>query len=392
MARKILVIHSSNELFGSDLVLLRAVDVLLQSGWAPLVLLPDDLPYTGLLSQELQERRCPVRSLELGILRRKYLKPLRLPAYLGQLFLAVLKVRNLIRQERAEVVYSATSAVLCGALAARLAKCRHVWHVHEVLARPRLLVRLLGWMLFKFSEQVIAVSRAVAAHWSQVEPRLAEKIRVIYNGLDLGYYTEPRSRPADRKALHLSNNDVLIGCLGRIGSWKGQEVLLQALARVQPHAPQVKCLLAGSTVPGEENKIAALKQLIQGPGLGSKVMLRDFQKDIRPWLNAMDIMAVPSVKPDPFPTVTLEAMAFSLPVVAANHGGLPEMVAEGETGYLTPPGDAEALAAAILKLAQDRKLRQRMGAAGRKRLEKLFPLQKFQREIMHVFEFSRSEK
>ncbi len=385
MPGKLLVIHSSNEMFGSDQVLLRTVLALKGDGWQPLVLLPNDLAYTGELSRELERRKIPLRTLPLGILRRKYLQPWRAPAYFLTLLRAVLKVRRIVRAEGVTVVYSATGAVLCGALAAALSRKPHVWHLHEIPVRPRALVKILGWIYGAFSRRLIAVSQAVADHWVGMNRGLRDKMTVIHNGVDLRYYSQGRQRGAVRRGLGLRADEVLVGCLGRIGTWKGQEIFLQALARLDKNRGRVRGLIAGGTLPGEEHKLQELRDQIQDLGLEHRVIIRDFQKDVRPILQALDLVAVPSVKPEPFGMVILEAMAFGLPVIATNTGGSPEVVVDGQTGYLVPPDDAQALAAAIETLRQSPQRRRLFGQAGRKRVTAYFSLPKYQKRVIELF-------
>lgn len=377
---KILVIHSSNEMFGSDQVLLHTLTALRRAGWQPLVLLPNDLAYTGELSRELHRQKIPVRIMSLGILRRGYLRPLRFTAYGLRLLLAVLEVRRIIRAERVRVVYSATGAVVCGALAAAWMRKPHVWHIHEILRRPRWMVKLLGHFYALFATRMIAVSQAVHRHWSGIDRRLAGKMAVIYNGVDVAHYSDPRYASRRRR----KKQAVVVGCLGRIGTWKGQEVLLQALHRLGSEVP-VRALIAGGTLPGAEEKLSQLKELSRALGVEGRVTLKPFQKDVRPLLATMDIAAVPSVKPEPFGMVILEAMAFGLPVIATNIGGSPEVVVEGGTGLLVPPHEAQALAEAIRTLAYSAPLRERLGRAGRKRVQTSFSLEKYQKNVVEFF-------
>lgn len=385
MPGKILVIHSSNEMFGSDQVLLRTVLALKTAGWSPLVLLPNDLAYTGELSRELERNRIPVRVMSLGILRRRYLLPHRAPGYLFTLLRAVLKVRRLIRAEQIRVVYSATGAVLCGAGAAALTRTDHVWHIHEILQRPFWMVKILSGIYVGFSRRLIAVSQAVCDHWVRINHGLREKMTVIHNGVDLDYYFPGAGRNAVRRKLGLEPDDVVVGCLGRIGTWKGQEVLLEALHLLGNGGQKVKGLIAGGTLPGKEFMLQVLWDRVGALGLEGRVVLQQFQKDVRPILEALDAVAVPSVKPEPFGMVILEAMAFGLPVIATNIGGSPEVVEDGSTGFLVPANDARALAGAISDLATCPQKRKQFGRAGRRRVAEHFSLPTYRKKVTAFF-------
>jgi glycosyltransferase involved in cell wall biosynthesis len=283
------------------------------------------------------------------------------------------------------VVYSATGAVLCGGAAAALTRTAHIWHIHEILQQPRLMVKFLSWIYAAFSRRLVVVSQAVYDHWATVNPRLRDKMTVIYNGVDLQYFSPGSMRARVRRRLGLRRNEVVVGCLGRIGTWKGQEVLVQALQQLHSATCPVLGLIAGGTLPGEEYRLQELEAQIQALGLAKRIRLQPFQQDVRPILEALDVVAVPSAKPEPFGMVILEAMAFGLPVIATNIGGSPEVVQDGVTGYLVPPNDAPALAAAVLALARSAPLRRRFGQAGRKRVAALFSLPRYQKRIVEFF-------
>jgi glycosyltransferase involved in cell wall biosynthesis len=122
-------------------------------------------------------------------------------------------------------------------------------------------------------------------------------------------------------------------------------------------------MIAGDAYPGEEARAPSLARLRDELGLGERLQLLGFRPDTGAVLAAADVVAVPSTRPDPFPNSALEALAAGRPVVASNAGGLPEMVRDGETGVLVPPGDHRALASALRALADDPDRRARMGAS-----------------------------
>jgi glycosyltransferase involved in cell wall biosynthesis len=147
--------------------------------------------------------------------------------------------------------------------------------------------------------------------------------------------------------------------LGRISSWKGQSVLLRAVARV----PDAVAVVAGDAWPGQEHHEAALRRLAADLGIGERVRFVGFVADPRPLYGGADVVVVPSTRPDPLPNAALEAAAAGCCVVASRHGGLPEIIRDGETGVLVAPDDPPALAAALRRLAIDPGLGPRLGAA-----------------------------
>ncbi|MBM4210864.1 MAG: glycosyltransferase family 4 protein [Gammaproteobacteria bacterium] len=165
----------------------------------------------------------------------------------------------------------------------------------------------------------------------------------------------------------------VVGCVGRIKFvHKGQEVLVQAAALLKQRGLSAKFLIVGAPAPGNEDHGKRLRLLTLGLGLETDVVMLGELADPRPAYAAMDIVALPSAQAEGFGLVVLEAMAMGCPVVATAIGGPLSIVAEGETGFLVPPGDAVALADKLEVLLRDSALRERMAAAGRERMETKF--------------------
>ena len=138
---------------------------------------------------------------------------------------------------------------------------------------------------------------------------------------------------------------------------------MRALAQAELASGEGVALVAGDAWPGEERHERALRELAAALGLRDRVRLVGFRDDVDNVYGAADVVVVPSTRPDPLPNSALEAAAAGCCVVGAAHGGLPEIVRDGETGRLVPPGDPGALAAVLAELAADPPQRERLGAA-----------------------------
>src|SRR5439155_20906267 len=156
-------------------------------------------------------------------------------------------------------------------------------------------------------------------------------------------YVAPREISAARAVLGVADDAFTVAVLGRLASWKGQDVLVEAVARL----PGAVALIAGDAWRGDERRARELAERAAALGAGDRVRLLGFRDDVDVVLGASDVVAVPSTAPDPLPNSALEAAAAGCCVVASAHGGLPEILRDGETGVLVPPGDAAALAAAL---------------------------------------------
>jgi glycosyltransferase involved in cell wall biosynthesis len=121
-------------------------------------------------------------------------------------------------------------------------------------------------------------------------------------------------------------------------------------------------------------------------GLSSAVMFLGVVKDVRQLLGRADIFVLPTVRREGLSLAVLEAMQHALPVIASRVGGVPEVVDDGVSGMLVPPGSPERLAQAIRTLADDESLRRRMGASGRNRVERLFGIERMVAQIESLYE------
>lgn len=182
------------------------------------------------------------------------------------------------------------------------------------------------------------------------------KVTTIRNGIDLaGWPVSSVDRQKGRMELRLGSSDVLIGAVGRLDRQKGFGDLILAMSRLKK--TDLRCVILGE---GPER--GRLEALIRNHHLEKSVWLPGEKRDIAAWLSAFDIACLPSLW-EGLPNFLLEAMALSLPVVASAVDGVPEVVENGVTGLLTPPGDPAALAKTLGKLGLEPARRAALGTA-----------------------------
>jgi glycosyltransferase involved in cell wall biosynthesis len=150
--------------------------------------------------------------------------------------------------------------------------------------------------------------------------------------------------------------------VGRIAPWKGQDLFLRAFARAFARGEE-QARIVGSALFGEESYGASLHRLVSDLGLAGRVDFAGFHEDVYAQLARLDVLVHASRIPEPLGQVVQEGMRAGLPVVAAAAGGPVELIADGRTGLLYPPGDVGALAERLERLASDPDLRRRVGAA-----------------------------
>jgi glycosyltransferase involved in cell wall biosynthesis len=215
-------------------------------------------------------------------------------------------------------------------------------------------------------ERVIAISDFIAGHIRQLYGVPTNRIRVIPRGVDMARFDLDvirRERVIDlAQRWRLPDGMPVVMLPGRLTRWKGQSVFIDAVERfvTQTGRRDIQCLLVGSD-QGREGYRRELEQEIEERGLGALIHVIDDCNDMPAAYMLTDVVVSASTDPEAFGRVIVEAQALGRPVIATDHGGARETVLEGETGWLVPPGDAEAMAQAIrLALSLDEAERRRV--------------------------------
>lgn len=334
---RVVVVHSSDELYGADRMLLEIVEALTTIVGAEVeVWLPSDLPHGPTpLCAELERRQVATRHLELPILRRALLRP----GGLVGLARGTLRLRGELRRSRPTAVHCATSACLLAAPAARLAGVRVVSvHVQEIWAGTE--ARLLR-LLARATTLRLTISRAVD---DAAGLRRSEIVENCVPGLD---EQVPGADPGGRDGpLHYV-------VASRWNAWKGHRTLLTAWARAG--CPGRLTVLGGPPPSGERVDVPALVDELLGPKAThtGTVDIVGEVAGIGTYLDDADVLVLPSDQPEPFGLVMVEAFAHGRPVIASRAGGPLEVITSGVDGWLYPIGDAEALATVLRSLDRE---------------------------------------
>ena len=289
--------------------------------------------------------------------------PLR-PWRLAGVALAVWRLARLARSRGASVLHANSSrAMFYAALAGRLAGVPALWHV-RVGGDDGAWDRFLAAR----SAAVIAISRSVAARFSGPA---AARVKVVHNGIDFDGIAGGDGA-AWRRRLGVGRRPV-IGMLAQLVEVKRPEDFVRAAALVRRRHPQAAFVLAGADI-GAGDILRRLREQVRRAGLEADFHFLGFCDDVAGILAMCDVVALTS-RNEAFGRVLVEAMAAGRPVVATAVGGVPEVVVEGETGYLVECGDTAALAAALGGLLDDPEAAARMGAAGQARARNEFSLE-----------------
>lgn len=242
---------------------------------------------------------------------------------------------------------------------------------------------------YENAKLVVAVSEYLTGELAKMGvPK--EKLRVVNPGIDAAWFCQDEElRARTRRELGVESKTVLL-TVGRVIEGKGHERVIRALPDLARAHPELVYLIVGGG-PIEEK----LKALCQELGVSERVLFAGPHADPRPFYAASDVFVFMSDNPgkwlDTFGLTLVEAGAFGLPVVAASKGGPPEIVKHGETGFLVDPANAQELTAALLRLLDEKPLRERMGAKAREWVLSRFTLRHSSHQVAAVLEeFSRS--
>jgi glycosyltransferase involved in cell wall biosynthesis len=293
----------------------------------------------------------------------------------------VARLARLMREQDVAVVHTNTlKAHVLGSLVALWARKPIVWHMRD-LPSTRGDARALLGVLFKLVKPgILAISRAVA---DDLPPPMRARTRVVYNGIDMAAFDRAAAQPAE---LPLPPGDgPVIGTVSHLIPWKGQEIFLRAAAQLLGSHPGWRFVIVGDAIFQFRNERDRLEALADQLGIRDRVAFAGHREDIPAVMRALDLFVLPSLY-EPFGRVLIEAMGARCPIVASRAGGVPEIVLDGETGVLVPPGEPEALADAIADMVIDRARAVQLGAAGRARVEKHFSLEATVEGVLEAYE------
>ena len=362
----VLFVHQASELYGSDRVLQLLVTGFAASGeYTPVVVVPEPGP----LVEALRAHDIEVHVAEVAKISRAAFTAGGLMTMPFELLRSVRELDGIVAGRPIALVHSNTLAVLGGAAWAAWRRVPHVWHVHELITTPKLAARWLPRVAEAASRKVIANSRQTFEWLVQAAPGLRRKGSVVFNGLPSTPDMNPELVQRFRRAVGAREDDLVISLVGRINRWKGHRLLIEAaeiLARCR-ELDHLRFAFVGSPAPGLEHMVGDLRQEIASRGLGDHFSLLAFVEDVWPVWYGSDIGVVPSTEPEPFGMVAIEAMSVGVPVIVAAHGGLVDIVENERSGLTFEPGNAHALAEAILRLKGSREQRRKLGNAGRMR-------------------------
>lgn len=349
---------------GAEIALLRVCDALIRHGEIRVhAILGEDGPLLTALQDvgadaEVLPINAHTRDLPRAMTSLRSL-PLSAAAYSGAY---CFRLARRLRQLQPDIIHSfSLKANLYGTVAARLVRRPQIWQANDRIADDYLPSKVATAV-----RTVAKLPAAVIANSEATLRTLGTNGSVVYPPLPFGW-------PAEAPAAHQEPGDAVIGLVGRLSRWKGQDVFLRAFAEAFRGRP-VRGVIVGAALFDEGDWEDHLHELCNKLGIAGQV---DFLGHVDPlWdlLASLAVLVHCSTLPEPFGQVVAEGMAMGLPIVAADAGGPREILRDGATGLLTPQGDAQALAAAMVRLVDDEALRNQLGAGAREAAQAFAPV------------------
>jgi len=384
--KRILYLHAGAEMYGADKVLLELVKGLDKDEFEPHIILPNDGPLVEALSQVGAE----VSVLDYPILRRKYFNPKGIVDYIRSYHFYAKQIASYAKEHNIDLVHNNTTAVLEGIYLKRKLKLPLIWHVHEIIVKPKVISDFINMLMGRYADKIVAVSQAVASHIKQSRFIKEQQVQVIYNGVDNEIYY-PMQEATAREKFGIQQNALVIGMIGRVNAIKGQNDFIEAVEPLLEKNEQAVAFLAGGVFPGEEWRLEELDKRIASSSVVSQIHRIDYYDKTSELYNMFDIFVLPSIKPDSLPTVVLEAMACSKPVVGYNNGGIAEMVVDDKSGCLVKPNRPQELSNAISLLLDSSEKREKFGRVGYQRQKELFSLESYIKNFSELYKTDRKD-
>lgn len=370
--KNILYLHAGAEMYGADKILLELVCGLDQNLFHPIVVLPEH----GILEKKLKENKIETYVISYPILRRKYFNIRGIWQYCNTYYSSSKKIANLIKRKSIDLIHVNTAAVLEGIYLKKKLKIKMVWHIHEIILSPVIVGKVLNYLVGRYSDKCIAVSKAVRNNLLKSGYFKSNQIDVIYNGVDSKKFTPALNSDYLYKEWHIPKNSIKIGMIGRVNAWKGQNDFLKALTPLLNEYQNLYLFIIGSAFNGQEWRVDSLKKKILEDKNSERIVYSKFRTDNNYIQNFLDLLILPSTNPDPLPTVVLEAMASGTPVVGYKHGGVMEMIRDGKDGKLANANNPVDLRQKVKSILDNDEL-SLYGENARLRQENNFSIQTF---------------
>ena len=352
----ILFVHHAKNFSGAENSLLHLASHLDKKNFYPIFLCPGK----GEFPRRLLEKKIAIIPHEFGK-NREVFKSIK----------SLYKICKVIRSNQIRLIHSnGPQTNIPSGIAGRWSGVPVIWHARNLIKNEVIdLDKFAGFL----PQRILCNSEAIRARFKN--HRTGKIAQTIMNGVDVKDYDTTIISSAIKKDLGIPPIAKVVGMSSRLGKDKGHLTILKAMRNLKSKYPNLWMLIVGGNVFEEDASVPDfLKTKAHELGIEDKIIFTGFRTDVCRLYAAMDIFVL-GTNAEPCGRVLFEAMAMKKPVVATNNGGTPEIVVDGETGFLYNYGDWKELAAKIHSLLSSENQMKKMGNAGRKRVEENFTIE-----------------
>lgn len=316
---KILLAHSSNDLYGASKILINIIELLISEGYKVYLFLPEKGP---LLENNII-KKCNINIIEFGVFRKSYFNFFGLINRTYYIIKSTFIIRSFILKNKIDLVYTNTSTLISPTIASKLSGIPSIFHVHEIPISSKLYTKFLAIFFNNFSNKVISVSNSVRNYWID-NGLLEEKVKTIYNGFNFNFQTKKK----------LYDSELVFCNISRIIPYKGHIYLIELFYELSKYKKDLILNIIGDTLPAYKSYYDNLKEKVSKYNLEKNIRFLGFKPSVKEYLEKSNFFIHSPVSPDPLPTVIFEAIESNTPVIFTNLGGAYEILDSGKNGLI----------------------------------------------------------
>jgi glycosyltransferase involved in cell wall biosynthesis len=367
--KNILLVHSSNDLYGASKILITIIEILIKSGHSVHLILPEEGPlinHKSLINVNLS-------IINLGVFRKKYLNFFGLLNRSFFIIKSTFEIKKYIKKNGIDLLYNNTSTIVSSTFAAYFSKIPTIYHIHEIPVGSKYYSKFLMKIFNLFSKKIIAVSNSTSDFWIKkgVTPN---KITVINNGFNFDFSSTKK----------IVNDKVVFTNISRIIPYKGHLFLIELFNEILKKRKDIILQIVGDTLPYYDNYLLLLKSKIKEYRIENNIVFLGHRNDIKSILHKTNFFIHSPISPDPFPTVVFEAIESKTPVIFTDNGGASEILDKAQNGLLIDFRKIKKSSQLILNYIEDLDLQNNNIKDSVKFVSENFNMKKFSKKIKSI--------
>lgn len=369
--KKILLVHSSNDLYGASKVLISLIEIFIKKGYEIHLILPCDGP----LMHDNIIKQTKINIVKLGVFRKKYFNFFGLINRLFFIIKSTTFIKNYINKYDIDFIYVNTSTIISPLIASKITKKNNLCHIHEIPSKSKIYSKFIAFFLNFFSENIVLVSNSVNNFWLKkgLDKR---KIKIVYNGFNFNSTIKKKTK----------NKKIIFTSISRIIPYKGHLLLLDIFEKLTLKNDNIYLQIIGDTLPYYQDYLDQLKLNVKNKGLNHKITFMGFKDDILPILSTSSFFIHTPISPDPLPTVVIEAIKTRTPVITNNLGGAYEILDNGKNGLIINNKSVDESVKKILDYLNHKQKQERIVNNAYNYVCENFTIEKFKLNILEIIE------